>query len=153
MKELLAKLEQVMQTGVTNRDQANDLLAQCYNVINNVNDLIEKTKTRTKTQNRCIHDYCGMMADALNEAGYDFTSHVRVMKHKGVDVPWDKEKFKTDVWHRVQFAMFPEAVDAHGKPSTTALDTKQVSSVYEVVNAKMADHGVSMPWPDRFNKG
>ena len=38
MKDLLAKLEQVMQTGVTNRDQANDLLAQCYNVVSSIKE-------------------------------------------------------------------------------------------------------------------
>ena len=48
MKELLAKLEQVMQTGVTTRDQANDLLARCYNAITDLQDQLPKPKTEGK---------------------------------------------------------------------------------------------------------
>ena len=115
-------------------------------------EIVEK-RVRTNTQNNCIHDYCAAMAKELNESGYSYSDHVENIKKNGDDVPWGTDNFKKDVWHRVQKAIFPEAVNSDGTPSTAALTTDQVSNVYDYVNAKMANYGVSMPWPDRFNKG
>lgn len=52
----------------------------------------------------------------------------------------------------VQGAMFPETKLEDGTVTTTKLERKQVSQVYDVVNSKMIDltNGVSVPFPDKF---
>ena len=104
---------------------------------------IKDCKQRTVTQNAAIHKYCTLMADALNSAGFDYRHFVQNVMKEGYKVPWSMELFKNSVWKVVQDAMI-------GKASTTELTTEEVSRVYEVVNRKMAEHGVSMEFPNRF---
>lgn len=135
-----ADLLNMIQVGVNSLDEANKLLIQCFDAITELT--IEKPKKRTLSQNAAVHKYCTMMADELNNAGYEYHMFIERVKSRGVTVEWSMEKFK-DAWKMVQFAMFQ-------KESTTELTTDEVSKVYEQVNAKFAEMaGVSMPFPDR----
>lgn len=105
-------------------------------------------KVRTLTQNSSIHKYCSMLAVALNEAG-----HYRRKKLFGnhVELPWTMNSIKEDVWHVVQFAMFPHAINEKGEPASSKLNTVEVGEVYKVISCHMAIKGVDVPWPS--NRG
>lgn len=95
--------------------------------------------TRTPKQNSSIHLYCRELAVRLNESGYD----MRKVLKQGVDIPWDEKAVKTHLWKPIQKVMFDIE-------STTELNRKQVSEVYEVLSRHLAEKtGVSMPFPHR----
>lgn len=97
----------------------------------------EPEKKRTNTQNKAMHKYFSLLAEALNDAGYDMK---RTMKPEA-EIPWTPHAVKSHLWKVIEHAMF-------GHESTTQLSTKQCSEVYEVVNRKIASTtGVSVPWP------
>ena len=97
-------------------------------------------KTRTLTQNASLHKFCSMLAQAMNEAGFDF----RVFIKEGYPVPFTEELVKEYIWKPIQ-----KAVTGH--ESTTKPEPKQYSEVYDVLNVKLAEHGLYVPWPCRSN--
>lgn len=149
MDNEIAQLLVNIQQGVTSIDQANHLLVQCYNVITDLQSKVPKPKTdkqkRSDQQRNAMELYFKMMAEALNEAGHEFTvdEYAEMIKNKGRKIPWTQERFKDFVWRGMQKPLL-------GKVSTTSLEPKEVSQVYEVVNMKMAEWaGVSMQFPNR----
>lgn len=106
-----------------------------------------KEQQRTLPQNAAIHKYCAMLAEALNDAGLD----MKTVLKPDAEIPWTQENIKINMWHEVQLAMFPDAVDKDGKPSTAALSKEQVGQVYETISRYIAQsQGVSVPFPDRW---
>jgi len=97
-------------------------------------------KTRTLTQNASLHKFCSMLAQSMNEAGFDF----RVFIKEGYPVPFTEELVKEYIWKPIQ-----KAVTGH--ESTTKPEPKQYSEVYDVLNVKLAEHGLYIPWPCRSN--
>lgn len=98
---------------------------------------------RTLLQNKAMHLYFEMLANALNDAGFDIK---KVLEMKTVDVPWTKTSVKEVLWRPVMEAML-------NKSSTTDQSTIELSQVYEVLNRHTAEKlGVNVPWPDRFGK-
>jgi len=97
-------------------------------------------KTRTLTQNASLHKFCSMLAQAMNEAGFDF----RVFIKEGYPVPFTEELVKEYIWKPIQ-----KAVTGH--ESTTKPEPKQYSEVYDALNVKLAEHGLYIPWPCREN--
>jgi hypothetical protein len=93
---------------------------------------------RTKRQNDSIHLYCTQLAEAMNEAGYDLKTIVEMIVKAGV--PLTKDNVKETIWKPIQMSMF--TID-----STTALDTKQVSEVYETINRDIVPTGIHIPFP------
>ena len=78
-----------------------------------------------------------MLADALNGAGLD----MRKVLKPSVDIPWTKDSIKELMFKPIAKAMFN--VD-----STTELDTKQISEVYEVMNRHTQEKlEVGIMWP------
>ena len=135
-----------MQTGVKTADQANDLLVRCYNAISELQAQLPKPKTdkqlRSEQQRKSIEVYCREMANAINDAGYEFSTFIELKKEKGVETPWNQALFKDEVWRPVQKAYLK-------KQSTTQLKSHEVTKIYEIVNAKMAEvAGVSMNFPN-----
>ena len=103
--------------------------------VGGVND---ERKNRTLKQNRSLHLYCQLLADALNDAGLDMR---RTLK-EDIEIPWTKENVKEFLWRPIQDAMFQQA-------STTELNTAQVGQVYEVLNRHMSEKkGVSVSFPE-----
>ena len=146
MNDLLKELEGIFFDGVTSRDQANDLLARCYNAITELQAQVPKPKTdkqlRTEQQRKAIEVYCREMANAINAAGYEFTTFIERKKQRGVETPWTQELFKEEVWRPIQQAYLK-------KNSTTQLKPDEVTVIYEVVNMKMSEiAGVSMNFPN-----
>ena len=86
---------------------------------------------RTDLQNRALHKYFRVLADALNESGSDQIAFYKSLPDKGVPVPWSESAIK-DLWKVIQKAM--EGVD-----STTELTTAGVNRVYEVFDQKISE--------------
>jgi len=95
---------------------------------------------RTQQQNKALHKYCELLAEALNDAGFD---QKVVLSYRTVDVPWDKDRVKLNLWQDLQKAMF-------GKKHTSELSTGEVNEVYEVLDRWTAQHfGIHVPFPNR----
>ena len=100
-------------------------------------------KRRTLTQNNCIHAYCEILSDSLNEAGWYQMQFMQAMQ-TGAEVPWFPGAVKENVWRKIQIPMT-------GIQSTADISTVQCSQVYDFVSKNVAKiSGVSVPWPNRF---
>ena len=96
---------------------------------------------RTTQQNKSLHKFCELLADALNDAGLDMRKTLK----PEVEIPWNKDMVKEHIWRPIQ-----EAVT--GKHSTTEMNTLDPSQIYEIINRHMAEkHGISVPWPSEEN--
>ena len=93
---------------------------------------------RTDAQNRSIHLYCRLLAEALNDAGYDIQ---HVLTQKLVSIPWSGDTVKELLWREIQRAMYD-------KESTTELSISEVSDVYEVLDRHISEKfGVHVEFP------
>lgn len=95
-----------------------------------------KEKKRTHQQNRALHLYYQLIADALNDAGLD----MRAVLKPEVDIPWNKTTVKEYLWRPVQNLQL-------GKKSTTELTTDEIDKVFETLNRHLAKFGIGEPFP------
>ena len=95
-------------------------------------------KKRTAQQNKALWKFYELLAQTLNDAGYDMR---RTLKHD-VDIPWTKNSVHDYLWIPIQTALTE-------KESTTDLDTVEPSQIHEVLSRHLASKlGVSVPpWP------
>lgn len=92
---------------------------------------------RTSKQNRALHLYFRLLAEALNEAGYDMKAVIR----KEVDIPWTMESVKEYLWRPIQKQYILEK-------STVQLSTKNIDEIYDIVNRVIGERtGVFIPFP------
>ena len=93
---------------------------------------------RTITQNRALHLYFTLLADALNDAGFDIRKTIK----KGVDIPWTARNIKEYLWRPIQKEYLK-------KQSTTDLNKMQdIDKVYEILNRVISERcGVHVPFP------
>lgn len=92
---------------------------------------------RTTRQNSAMHKYYELLASELNESGL---SMMKVLK-KDAEIPWTPDSIKNFLWRPIQEAQT-------GKKSTTRLNTKEVSEVYETLNRHLGDKfSVHVPFP------
>ena len=97
---------------------------------------------RTNQQNKAIHKYFEMVAEALNDAGFDIE---KTLSKYNVDIPWTKESVKSLMWKPVQRSMYAKA-------STTELDrSKEITEIYEVINRFLGKLGIHVPFPHENN--
>ncbi len=97
---------------------------------------------RTKLQNNAIHLWLTKLAKALNDAGLDMR---KVLKPE-TSIDWTMQSAKDYLWRPVQKIMT-------GKKSTTKLETKEVSEVAQVIDRKMMEKGINIPFPNYQNRG
>lgn len=101
----------------------------------------QKTKKRTNQQNKALHLFYTLLADALNQAGYDMRETIR----QDVDIPWTPVTVKEYLWRPIQKAYLREK-------STTRLKTKDIDKVYDIVNKVIGERtGVHVPFPSIDN--
>lgn len=94
-------------------------------------------KQRTLQQNKALHKFFTMLADDLNQSGYDMK---KVLK-PGVDIPWNADTVKNYLWRPIQEAQLQ-------KESTTELSTREIDVVYNTLNRHLGDKlGVHVPFP------
>lgn len=103
-------------------------------------EIRRKAKQRTLTQNKALHLFCGWLADALNDAGYDMRTTLR----NDVEVPWTQASVKEYLWRPIQQAL----TDKH---STTEITTVEPTEIHQVLSRHLGDRlGVTCPpWPKR----
>ena len=99
---------------------------------------LKNGKQRTLRQNAALHLFCKQVADALNDAGFDF----RLFIKDGYPVPWTEELAKDYLWRPIQKAVT-------GKISTTKPERHEYVEIYDVLNAKLAEEGIYVPWPQK----
>lgn len=94
-------------------------------------------KQRTSKQSKALHLYCQLLADALNDAGFD----MKTILKPTVDIPWTMETVKEFLWRPVQKAYLM-------KESTTELNTMNPGDVYEILNRHLSEKfGITVEWP------
>lgn len=92
---------------------------------------------RTTKQNRALHLYFTMVADALNLSGLDMK---KVLKPE-VDIPWNGGTIKEYLWRPLQKAQLQ-------KESTTELTTKEIDLVFDTLNRFLGEKwGIHEPFP------
>ena len=96
---------------------------------------------RTDKQNRALHAYFTLLADELNDAGFDLKKTIR----GNIDIPWTPEMIKNLIWRPVQ-------KNHLGKESTTKLSTGDVDKIYNIINRELGTRlGLYVPFPSLDN--
>lgn len=95
---------------------------------------------RTGQQNKALHVFCGLLAQTLNDSGYDMR---RTLRHD-VEVPWTAQAVKEYMWRPVQIAVL-------GVESTTDMTTQDPTEVHQVLARHLASRlgVICPPWPSR----
>lgn len=92
---------------------------------------------RTAKQNNALHLYFTLLAQALNEAGYDMKKTIR----NEIDIPWNPYSVKEYLWRPVQEAQL-------GKRSTTKLKKQEIDQIYDTINRAIGERtGVHVEFP------
>lgn len=139
----MARLVLVYLGKLNGVDAYGPLDAKDEKAINGHKTIVCETKaercTRTTSQNKAMHKYFSMLADALNAAGWDMKRTLA----KQAEIPWSELTVKEHLWKPLQRAMLK-------KDSTAKLETQEVSQVYETLNRHTSGKlGVSVPFPER----
>lgn len=80
-------------------------------------------KQRTPVQNNAIHQFCKMLAEALNLAGLE----MRTVLKPSYQIWWDTLSVKNHIWRPIQKAKF-------GKESTTELvKVGEIDAIHEQI--------------------
>lgn len=96
-----------------------------------------KTGAATNKQKGCIHLYCRLLANELNDMGLHMTD---VLK-PGHEIEWTEHSAKKELWDVIMKA-------TTGKTSVTRLDRKEVSEIYEKLSRNLAVKlSVVVPFP------
>lgn len=85
-------------------------------------------KKRSSAQNRALHLDCQMIADKLNDAGYEARKTIKV------DIPFTTQLVKDFIWRPIQIKMFQ-------KKSTTELlkHSVEIDRIHEVVMRELGE--------------
>ena len=107
-----------------------------------VADVKGERAKRTTLQNKSIHLYCSLLADAFNDAGLDMLTVLKVKS----STSWTMLSVKDVIWRSIQEAMFPD------KSSTTQLETGEVSQVYNQIARHLSENfNITQSFPNRFH--
>ena len=83
---------------------------------------------RTAQQNKALHKYFELVAEALNDAGLD----MRATLKPEIAIPWTPESIKEYLWRPVMKAMLK-------KESTTEMETSDINKVWETINRYLSE--------------
>lgn len=97
-------------------------------------------KKRTIQQNSALHLYFQLVADTLNDAGYD----MRRTLAADVDIPWSKETVKEYLWRPIQAQQLL-------KISTKELSTKDIDLLLDTITRFLATKGIYQEFPSIEN--
>ena len=99
---------------------------------------IKSGKQRTNSQNAALHLYCERIAAELRNRGI---SHQKFFK-EGFEVPWTMEIVKDNVWKPVQIWQTKYK-------STTEPLASDYEKIFDIVNRKLSEWGLHIPWPTK----
>lgn len=85
-------------------------------------------KTRTTLQNNALHVYCRLMAEQLNDAGYDMKNTLKAE----VEIPWTTELVKEYLWKPVQSAIT-------GSDSTSTASREDYDKTHQVLSKHISE--------------
>jgi len=106
----------------------------------NLNPMSLQPKQRTNLQNNAMHLLFGQIADELNERGIEQKVIVELLD-KYATVPWNTITVKEIIWRTLQKSLLL-------KQSTTALTTKEIDEVFEVMNREIfVPMGIELNFP------
>lgn len=98
-------------------------------------------KQRTNKQSAALHVYFKLLADALNDAGYDLRRFFEARPK--IDINWTPELVKRELWAPLQEVVI-------NKSSTADADRKEYTQVYEILNRFTAEEfSISIPFPNK----
>lgn len=98
---------------------------------------IKEAKLRTELQNRSLHKYYSLLAEALNDGGFEMQKVIR----QSVEIPWTGTTVKEILWRPLQKAYKLEH-------STTRLKTTDIDKIYDLLNKTIGERtGIYVPWP------
>lgn len=105
------------------------------NAINELTDLYNREKyliveytsgkQRTKLQNRALHVFCELLAQALNAAGLDMKLVLSRLS-KNATIPWSKYTVKERLWKPIQVAKI-------NKESTTEAERGDYKEIHDTL--------------------
>lgn len=95
---------------------------------------------RSSLQNRALHKYFSLIADALNELG--LTHHYTGITGKLFEVRFTPIIVKEFIWKPLQFHLFD-------KKTTTKLTTIQINEIIDVLTLYLGNKGVNVPFPNK----
>ena len=99
---------------------------------------------RTDQQNRAFWKYCQLLAEAMNDAGFDQKA---ILDKKTIPCPNNKDSVMDHIWRPIMKAICYNE-DGTPKESTKSLNRMEVSQIYEVANRFTAEKfGISIPFP------
>jgi len=94
---------------------------------------------RTSQQNKALHQYFKLLSEEFNNAGLDF----KQIFDNPVDIIITPLIVKECLWKPIQTAMF-------GIKSTTKLSKQeQIDKIYDVINKKVSEFGIYVPFPNK----
>lgn len=89
----------------------------------------------TRAQQNALHKYFRDVADALNSAGIEVKTFIKV------EIPFTAEIVKDHIWRPIQEIYL-------GKQSTKELNKKKdIDAVYEILNRGLGEKGIHVPFP------
>lgn len=100
-----------------------------------------KNNQRTIQQNKAMHLYFRLLAEALNDAGYDMKKTLKPT----IDIPWSPETIKEYLWR-------PVLNGYRLKTSTAEMSKTDIDTIYDIVNKTIGERtGVFIPFPSIEN--
>lgn len=97
--------------------------------------IIEAKKEASARQQRALHKWFDMLADTLNDAGWDMKKTLK----QEIDIPWTKTMVKEHIWRPLQEVMLQ-------KRSTTDLNSDDIEIIYKtIVRALASKTGCDIP--------
>ena len=123
--------------------EGEEKIREIFNVIGFKEVKIDVQKNNISHQQRkALHLYFNLLAEALNEAGFDMK---KVLKQE-VDIPWNKDTVKEYLWRPIQKAYL-------GIESSNNLEQDQIDKVWEILNRMIGEKtGVHVPFPCEDNQ-
>lgn len=106
---------------------------------------LKPKKLRSLGQNKALHLDCQLIADKLNDAGYD----MRVVLKQHINIPWTLESVKTHIFKPVLQIMYQ-------KESTTKIDknSDELQKIHDVIMRELGQnwHIEYHPFPHNIKK-
>ena len=96
---------------------------------------IKNLDMRTLQQNKALHKYFSLVAEALNDRQLTVKTIIKA------DIEWNPISVKSLLWKPIQEAVLQ-------KKSTTELKRKEIEDVYDTINRALGEKfGIHVPFP------
>lgn len=130
---MIREFEVTILINTDTKIEAVEKIKKSFSGINSIKQL----NRRTALQNRSLHKYYSLLAEALNDGGFEMQKVIR----QSVEIPWTGTTIKEILWRPLQKAYKLEH-------STTRLKTTDIDRIYDILNKTIGERtGVYVSWP------